>query len=281
LTGVWQAAGFAGMALLVLFGVRHIRDEEIPRVALLTAAFFVASLVHVPIGNVTSAHLLLNGLAGVVLGRRVALAILIGLFLQAALLQHGGFGTLGINGCIMTLPALMAWQLFRILQKTPGIRRPSVRTALVFTSCFLWSLSLIYSIALLAYNYDRSLSLLDLSAANIVTFRPLTIAAVSVFAGLVSWAERRMENAPEFPMGLLVGELTVLFTVFLNALVLVWGGREDWPFLVLVTIIPHLTVAVIEGAVLGFAVGFLARVKPELVGGTAEEATQCLGNVAP
>lgn len=35
----------------------------------MTAAFFVASLIHVPIGP-TSVHLLLNGLLGVVVGRR-------------------------------------------------------------------------------------------------------------------------------------------------------------------------------------------------------------------
>jgi cobalt/nickel transport system permease protein len=45
------------------------------------------------------------------------------LFLQAALIGHGGFQTLGINSCIMVLPALLAWQLFTILQHVPGLKR--------------------------------------------------------------------------------------------------------------------------------------------------------------
>src|SRR5205085_10423419 len=111
LTGPWCVGGFLVAALLAVLGAERIRDEEIPRVALLTAAFFVASLIHLPVGP-TSAHLLLNGLVGVVLGRRAGLAIPVGLFLQAALIGHGGFSTLGINACVMTLPALLAWWLF-------------------------------------------------------------------------------------------------------------------------------------------------------------------------
>ena len=129
----WLAAGFAGMAVLMVLGAWRIRDEEIPKVAVLTAAFFVASLVHVPIpaGPISSVHLLLTGLLGVVLGVRAALAIPVGLFLQAALMGHGGFTTLGVNSCVMALPALLAWQLFHTLQHTPWVRRPWFRGGLV------------------------------------------------------------------------------------------------------------------------------------------------------
>ena len=73
----------------------------------MAAAFFVATLIHVKVGP-TSVHLLLNGLVGVILGRRAPLAIAVGLFLQAALLGHGGFLPLGVNTCVMSLPALLA-----------------------------------------------------------------------------------------------------------------------------------------------------------------------------
>ena len=118
----WWSGGFALAAVLVLIGAWRIRDEEIPHIALLTAAFFVASLIHVRVPP-TSVHLLLNGLVGVVLGRRAALAIPVGLFLQAALVGHGGYSTLGINSCIMVLPALLAWQMFALLQCIPFLRR--------------------------------------------------------------------------------------------------------------------------------------------------------------
>jgi cobalt/nickel transport system permease protein len=117
----WWSGGFVVAAVLALFGAWRIRDEEIPQIALLTAAFFVASLIHVRVPP-TSVHLLFNGLVGVVLGRRAALAIPVGLFLQAALLGHGGYSTLGINSCVMVLPALFSWQLFAGLQCVPFLR---------------------------------------------------------------------------------------------------------------------------------------------------------------
>src|SRR5262245_24086732 len=122
LAGQWVIAGWVGAGLLALWGAWRIRDEEIPRIALLTAAFFVASSMHVPLG-ISSAHLLLNGLLGVVLGRRAALAIPIGVFMQAALLSHGGYSTIGINSCIMTLPALLSGPLFALLQRFSSARR--------------------------------------------------------------------------------------------------------------------------------------------------------------
>src|SRR5437879_733623 len=79
------AAGFALIGLLALVAAWRIREDEVPRVALLTAAFFVASSIHIRLGP-TSVHLLLNGLVGVILGRRAPLAILIGVTLQALLI---------------------------------------------------------------------------------------------------------------------------------------------------------------------------------------------------
>ena len=55
----WLLGGFAVAGLLAGFGAWRIRDEEIPQVAVMTAAFFVASLVHVRVPP-TSVHLLFN-----------------------------------------------------------------------------------------------------------------------------------------------------------------------------------------------------------------------------
>src|SRR5438445_8367774 len=144
LTPSWLIAGYVVAGILVWVASWRIQDEEIPQVALLTAAFFVASLMHVPVpGLPSSAHLLLNGLLGVVLGRRAALAIAMGLLLQAVLLQHGGLTTLGVNCCVMALPALLAWQMFVVLQRLPGWNKPAPRAALVVTAVLAWSLSLV------------------------------------------------------------------------------------------------------------------------------------------
>ncbi len=105
------------------------------------------------------------------------------------------------------------------------------------------------------------------------------LAALAV-ALLAAWSERRLENAPEFPLGLLVGELSVIATTMLSALVLVWGGQEDWPSLVLVMLVPHLFIAAIEGLILGFTVGFLARVKPDMLQGFIPGRSECAGKSA-
>jgi cobalt/nickel transport system permease protein len=117
LSDAWWGAGFAGAAVLVLLALWRIREEEVPRIGVLTAAFFVASSVHFKLAVLpTSVHLVLNGLVGVVLGRRAPLAIVVGLTLQYLLLSHGGLTTIGINTCIVGLPALGAGLAYPLLR---------------------------------------------------------------------------------------------------------------------------------------------------------------------
>jgi cobalt/nickel transport system permease protein len=277
----WEWGGFAVAALLALFGAWRIRDEEVPRVALLTAAFFVASQIHVQVPAGPSTHLLLNGLLGVLLGRRALLAVPVGLLLQAALFQHGGFWSLGVNSVVMGLPALLAWLMFAGLRRLPWLRRPGFRAGLVAGSVLAFGLSLVYAVVLLVTNNPKQLADADLSWANRVTFHPATLAAAVALAGLAAWVERRLENAPEFPLGLVVGESAVLATLLLHTAVLIFGGWEKWYSLALLTFIIHMPLAVIEGAVLGFAVGFLARVKPEMLGWSAPEKVECAADSLP
>lgn len=92
-------------------GLKKLDYDRIPRVAILSAGFFVASLVHVPVGP-ASVHLVLNGLVGIFLGWAAFPAILVGLLLQAILFQFGGFTSLGVNTLNMALPALTCHILF-------------------------------------------------------------------------------------------------------------------------------------------------------------------------
>lgn len=262
----WLWGGFLLTAALAALGAFRVRDEEIPRIALLTAAFFLASLVHVRVGP-TSVHLLLNGLAGILLGWRAALAIPLAVTLQAVLFGHGGFSAVGVNSCVMTAPALAAGLLFGGLRRSPLARLPGWREGLVTVSAFCWLLALVFSVAVLAHRQARSPSGgLDLTPAVELTFHPATGAAALLVAALVAWFERRAESAPEFPLGLLVGGLTVLATIGLNCAVLLAGGETNWTTPALLLVVAHLPVAVVEGIVAGFTVGFLAKVKPELLG---------------
>lgn len=113
LSGPVLAIGFAGTAVVAGLTLRKMDMEEIPKVSVITAVFFVASLIHVPLGP-SSVHLILNGLAGVVLGWRAFPAIMLGIILQAILFGHGGVSVIGVNSLMMGgggLAAYGVWQL--------------------------------------------------------------------------------------------------------------------------------------------------------------------------
>ena len=97
------------------------RRADLPKVAVLAASFFVAALVHIPLGP-TSVHLLLPGLVGALLGPSAFLAVTLGLVLQSLLFQFGGLTALGGNALLMGLPAL-AWGLLFQLGKGKSLRR--------------------------------------------------------------------------------------------------------------------------------------------------------------
>ncbi|KMK52017.1 cobalamin biosynthesis protein CbiM [[Actinobacillus] muris] len=97
--------GYLVASIGVSIGLRRLESQRLPLVALFSAVFFIASTIHIPVG-VGSVHLILNGLAGLLLGWAVFPAFLIALVLQILFFSFGGFAVLGINLCIMALPAL-------------------------------------------------------------------------------------------------------------------------------------------------------------------------------
>jgi cobalt/nickel transport system permease protein len=267
LTWPWLVGGFALAAGLVLLGCTRLADDEIPRLALLTAAFFVGSLIHLPLGP-TSVHLLLNGLVGVVLGWRAGPAVAVGLALQAALIGHGGFSALGVNTCVLTVPALFAWGLFAALRRAAFLRHPLGRGALVAVSAVLWGLSLLVGFELfLARRHSPSWAELA-ERGGWWSLHPLTVGTL-VLAGILAavW-ERRLEHEPDFAVGLLVGELTALLTVGLNAVVLGLALPDDADAIAPVLFLAHLPVAAVEGWVVGTTVSFLHRVAPQMLAGS-------------
>ena len=112
-------AGFLATSALLYFSLHKTTAEEIPKISLVTSALFVASLAHFPVGP-TSVHLLLDGLAGIMLGRRAFASVFVALALQAAFFQHGGLTALGVNALNMGIPAILAWQIFRRRDALPG-----------------------------------------------------------------------------------------------------------------------------------------------------------------
>lgn len=116
--GAGAALAAAGMAV----GLRKLDYDRLMTVAMLSAAFFVGSLIHVPVGP-ASAHLILNGLLGAVLGWAAFPSIFVALLLQAMLFQFGGLTVLGINTFNMAFPAVLAGLAFRPLMLKGGKAR--------------------------------------------------------------------------------------------------------------------------------------------------------------
>ncbi|MFH1914475.1 MAG: cobalt transporter CbiM [Pseudomonadota bacterium] len=180
-------------------GYRKLQYEKIVTASVLSATFFVGSLIHVPLGP-SSVHLLLNGISGVVLGWVAFPCILVALLLQAVMFQFGGLSVLGVNTLNVAVPAVLCFYLLRpLLAGSPG------RAALA---------------------------------------------------------------------GFLGGAGAVLGTALMTAFSLAFTD-EGFLTTAKLVVVGHLPVMVIEGVVTMFAVGFLARVRPELLSGGG-----CLGHAS-
>lgn len=179
-------------------GLRRLTPERIPRTALLAAAFFVASLIHVPLGP-SSVHLLLCGLVGMVLGWAAFPAIAVALMLQAVMFGFGGIAVLGVNAMNMAVPAVLC-------------------------------------------------------------------------GGVFGRARRRWNDPRQLALaGGVCGALGVVLTALAVAATLAASGRAFVPAARLV-VLAHLPVAAVEAAIGAAVVGFVARVRPDLIGVRAELA---------
>ena len=184
-------AGFVGMALLAAATMRNVEMDEIPKLSVAAAVFFVASFIHIPL-VVASIHLILNGLVGVILGKRAFVAIMLGVILQS-FFGFGGVTVIGVNAVMLGGGALLAY----------GV-----------------------------------------------------------------WQLRHYVSLPnkEVVFGALAGALGIFFSGCVLALALVTTGEA---FLVSAKLVIqyHLVLMVLEGAVTGACVGFLAKAKPDLLAG--------------
>jgi len=177
-------------ATAVGYSLKKMEHKEIPKVAILSSVFFVASLIHVPIGP-SSVHLILNGVIGVLLGWSAFPAILVALALQGVLFQFGGITTLGVNTFNMALPAIICFHLFN-----RGVRSEN--------------------------------NFITLILAFVCGFLAVLLSGIMVAAALV-------------------------FT------------REPFIQVAKLVLIAHLPVMILEGVLTVFCIGFLRKVRPEIL----------------
>ena len=118
-------AGGCLAAAGVAWGLKKLPEEKLMGAGLIGAAFFVASLVHVPVG-VGNAHLILNGLAGALLGPAAFPVIFVALLLQGIIFGFGGLTVIGVNTLTMGASAVAAGWVFRRFASPDAA--PSART---------------------------------------------------------------------------------------------------------------------------------------------------------
>ncbi len=175
LGGVLAAAGTA-------IGLKKLDYDRIANVSILSASFFVASLIHVPVGP-SNVHLVLNGIVGLLLGWAAFPAILVALSLQAVLFQFGGITSLGVNTITMAMPSVLCYYLFRFMI----LKKPSITGAGAFACGFL---SVFFSTVLVG------LALMT-TDENFLEISGLVVVA-------------------HFPVMLIEGIITAFFTIFIK-----------------------------------------------------------------
>ncbi len=183
-------AGGGLAAAGVGYALKKMDYDRVPKVAVMSCAFFVASLIHIPVGA-ASVHLVLNGLMGVLLGWAAFPAILVALLLQGVLFQFGGLTTLGVNTVNMAAPAVLCYAMLHRFVINPS----------PFISAF---------------------------SAFVCGALAITLSGLMVAASLVFTEEPFLEAA----------KIVLLF---------------------------HLPIMIVEGIVTVFIVGFLRKVKPEVL----------------
>ncbi len=164
LAGNVLALGAAGCLAGTALGLKKMKNDRMVQVAILSSAFFVASLIHVNIGPV-SVHLILNGVVGLLLGMSAFPAILTALILQSLLFQYGGLTALGVNTLIMAVPAVLVHLLFSPLVG----RSPQLTFAAGFLAgtCAILLSSLLLGAALSFSNEDFLKTCLAIISAHV------------------------------------------------------------------------------------------------------------------
>ena len=160
-------------------GLRRTGHDRLMLMGTLSAAFFVASLIHVPIGA-GSAHLLGNGLLGVFLGWGCFPAILVALLLQALLFQFGGLTTLGVNTCSMAFGGVLASYCFQCLTRLSTGKAARSASAFLCGALGVAFAALIAALALSSTNEGFRAPAMALLAAHLPVM--LAEGAITMFA---------------------------------------------------------------------------------------------------
>lgn len=183
LSGPVLISGAALAAAGTAIGLKKLDYDRIAQAGILSAAFFVASLIHVPIGP-SNAHLILNGLVGLLLGWAAFPVILVALVLQAMLFQFGGITALGVNTMVMASPAILCYFVFRPFLHKKSPLALSAAFACGFLSVFFSAVILGLALVFTEENF------FEVSAIIIVAHIPVMIIEGMVTALCVAFLRK-------------------------------------------------------------------------------------------
>ena len=177
-TGALVSAGLLAIAL------RRLDYERLPQAAVLSAAFFVSSLISIPLGP-GSAHLLLNGLMGLLLGWTAVPALFVALVTQAAFFGFGGVVVLGVNTMNLALPALVCALVLR-----PALAR-AVPGSLFWIGAVAGALGVLLAAALIALNLGLSgESFLPAARVLVIVYVPLALVEALITGTVLVFLQR-------------------------------------------------------------------------------------------
>lgn len=171
-------------ACAVTIAVRRLRTSQIPQAAVMAAAFFVSSLISVPVG-VSSVHLILNGLMGLVLGWAAVPAILVALVLQTVFFGFGGIVVLGVNAMNIAIPALLCAAFLRGPLRRAG-RRGAFTIGATAGALAVALTGLMVSLSL-AFSGN---AFLPAAKVLFATFLPLALVEAAVTGATVAFIQR-------------------------------------------------------------------------------------------
>ena len=187
LSGGVLAVGWAGTIAGVSYGLRKTNTDKIIQTALISSAFFLASLVNIRTGP-SSTHLTLLAPMGLILGHAVFPAVFTALLLQALLFGFGGLLVLGVNTFVMGFASLATYLVFgRMIRKGSW-----VITMSFMAGAFAVMIAAVIAGMLLMMtdsNFAGAVKLL------LIAHAPVAVAEGCVTSFLVMWLKRA---APEF-----------------------------------------------------------------------------------
>lgn len=105
-------------AAVLLLSSKRIREQNLPRIAVLCAGIFVAQMLNFPIGGGTTGHLIGAALLAILVGPLMAIVgITVVLIIQALMFGDGGITAFGLNATNMALIApLTGWAVYTLVK---------------------------------------------------------------------------------------------------------------------------------------------------------------------